>query len=90
MTTQLQTTSVTTPDRGGPPQSSTPSGYSPKASAPGGTPSHHILQAELAEMVFEPYDRAATSSIAAPTAASAAGRGSWPTTLRTGSASAGT
>jgi hypothetical protein len=52
-------------------------------------PGHHILRAELAEMVFEPrvgghiIDRGTT-------AASAAGAGYSPTNRRTGSASAGT
>ena len=42
------------------------------------SPEHHVLDAELAEMVFEPR-QGGQSTIAASMAASAAGRVSWPT-----------
>jgi hypothetical protein len=47
-------------------------------------PTHHILDGELAEMVFEPRV-GGTSTTAESTAASAAGRGCSPTSRRTGS-----
>jgi hypothetical protein len=67
MTTQLETTSVTTQT-----EVDAPVEHAFRVFTEGigswWNPDHHILQAELAEMVFEPS----------------------PTTLRTGSASAGT
>ena len=52
-------------------------------------PDHHILQAALASMVFEPETEAA-STTSPWTGASASGPVSWPTSLRIGSFSAGT
>ena len=87
MTTQTQATSVTTST-----EVQAPIEHAFRMYTEGiGTwwnPGHHILQAELAEMVST-RESAATSSTAAPTAASAAGAGYSPTTRRTGTASAG-
>ena len=52
-------------------------------------PEHNLLGAPIAETVFEPGS-AAASWTGPPTAASAGGRGSWPSTRRTGWCSAGT
>ena len=88
MTTQLEATSVTTRPRSTPPIEHAFRVFT-EGIGSWWNPDHHILQAELAEMVFEPpaggdiIDRGTDGS-------DAAGRGSSPMTLRTGSASAGT
>ncbi len=51
-------------------------------------PEHNLLAAPIAETVFEPR-AGGDISTAPPTAASADGRGSWPTSRRTGWCSAG-
>ena len=90
MTTQLQTTSVTTAIEVQAPINHYAFRVFTEGIGSWWDPAHHILQAELAEMVVSSRESAATSSIAAPTAASAAGPGCSPMIRHIGSASAGT
>ena len=53
-------------------------------------PEHNLLAAPIAETVFEPRVGGQHRRPRPSTAANAGGRGSWPTTRRTGSCSAGT